>query len=118
MLEGTRVKPELALTAGQWEYIDCHCIVRFSGGGGVTITYECAACGNTNLRFIHALEHLENKRQIAVGVECARMLMEGSEIPVLAENETKRKERWRREKYHTPGRCSTTLDDLIERGKL
>ena len=84
----------------------------------MSFTYECTACGNTNLRFIHTLENQEDKRQIAVGIECARILLEGSEIPALAENETKRKERWRREKYRTPGRCSTTIDDLFERGKL
>lgn len=112
----TRLKPVLATTAGQWEYIGCHCLVDF-GSRGVIFTYECEACSNHNLRFIHTLEQ-EGGRQIQVGIECARALMEGSDIPALAENETKRKERWRREKYRTPGRCSTTIDDLIERGKL
>jgi hypothetical protein len=118
MLAGTRVKPDLSATVGQWDYICCHCIVKWTNGG-VSVTYECAACGNTNLRFIHTLEHLENQRQISVGIECARVLLgpDDWEIPGLAENEVKRKERWRIH-YRKPGRCSTTVDDLIERGKL
>lgn len=48
----------------------------------------------------------------------AHLLMKGSGVPALAGDETKRKERWLRKKYRTPGRCSTTIDDLIERGKL
>jgi hypothetical protein len=83
-----------------------------------TITRWCDACGNTNLRFIHTLQSTKDGKLIGVGIECARLLMEGSEIPVLAENETKRKERWRREVYFRPGRCVTTFEDLIERGKL
>ena len=75
------------------------------------------ACSNTNLRFFHTLEHREGHNQIEVGIECARVLMQGSEIPSLAENETKRKERWRIH-YRRPGRCTTTIDNLIERGKL
>lgn len=118
MIEGTRVKPELAATVGQWEYVCCHCLVK-TGSSLTGLTYECDACGNTNLRFIHTLESLDGtKRQITVGVECARVLMDDSEIPALAENETRRKERWRREVYFKPGRCVTTVDDLIERGKL
>ena len=35
------------------------------------ITNQCAACGNTNIRFTHTLEHREDKRQISVGIECA-----------------------------------------------
>ena len=114
MSEGERIHEDLI--PGQWEYIWCHCIVKI-GRSGVSVGYECAACGNTNLRFIHTLEHLEDKRQIDVGIECARFLMNGSEIPVLAENETKRKESWRRG-YRRPGRCSTDVEDLENRGKL
>lgn len=111
--------PELSATIGQWEYVCCHWFVEV-GTTGVSciITYQCAACSNTNLRFIHTLESVKDNRQIKVGIECTRLLMGGSDIPALAENETKRKERWRREKYRKPGRCVTTIDDLIERGKL
>jgi hypothetical protein len=115
--EGERSRQDLI--PSQWEYLCCHCIVKFDRPSGVTcsFTYECAVCGNTNLRFIHTLEHREDKRQIEVGIECARALMNGSEIPALAENETKRKESWRR-RYRTPGRCSTDIVDLEKRGKL
>jgi hypothetical protein len=57
MRERTRIKPELAATIGEWDYVCCHCIVKT--GSGVSISYECDACGNTNLRFIHTLEHLK-----------------------------------------------------------
>jgi len=89
------------------------------GRGGIVFPYECAACGNHNLRFIHTLEHLDDGRQIDVGIECARVLVspEDSELPKLAENETKRKERWRKV-YRRPGRCSTGVTDLENRGKL
>lgn len=118
MLLTSRIKPELQATAGKWEYIGCHCIVSL-GAVGVSFTYECAACDNHNLRFIHTLENIEDKRLIFVGIECARALLDASdwEIPQLAENEVKRKERWRIH-YKKPGRCSVTVDDLIERGKL
>ena len=106
------------LVPGQWEYLSCYCLVRIACGLVVDITHECAACGSTNLRFFHTLENVDDHRQIEVGIECARALIEDWEIPALAENETKRKERWRREVYRTPGRCVTTIDDLIERGKL
>jgi hypothetical protein len=112
MIEGT----ELAATVGQWEYVSCHCLVKL-GTGGVSFTYECEACGNTNLRFIHTLEHVEDKMLITVGIECACVLMEDYEVPRLAENETKRKEGWRIT-YRKPGRCVTTIDDLVNRGKL
>jgi hypothetical protein len=116
----TRVLPDFAATVGQWEYICCYCIVEINTGSGVSTSGpECAACNNTNLRFIHVLEHMEDRRQICVGIGCARTLVDpsDSEIPSLAENETKRKERWRIH-YHTPGRCMTTVQDLIKRGKL
>lgn len=112
--EGMSLSTEL--TPGQWEYICCSCVVKM-GRSRVFITYQCQFCGNTNLRFIHTLEHSENKRQISVGLECARVLMDGSEIPRLAENETKRKERWRIH-YRKPGTCVTGIEDLIKRGKL
>jgi hypothetical protein len=117
IMERNRVKPELAATIGQWEYVCCECIVNLGCGVRAIITRDCAACGNNNLRFYHTLEHLEDHRLIEVGIECARVLMQGSEIPPLAENETKRKEGWRIY-YRRPGRCTTTIDNLIERGKL
>ncbi len=112
------ITPELSATLGAWAYLDCHCLVEIRGSGVSGITYQCEACGTTSLRFVHTLENLTDARQIQVGIECARVLMGGSEIPRLAENETKRKERWRRDTFRRPGRCVTTIDDLIERGKL
>jgi hypothetical protein len=120
MSQGTRISPELAATAGQWTYVCCQCLVKTGrGSGGVFFTYECAACGNTNLRFIHTLENDEDGRQLWVGIECARTLLDpsDSEIPTLAENETKRKEGWRVH-YGKPGPCYTTIEDLENRGKL
>jgi hypothetical protein len=108
---------DAASQARLWEYVCCYCRVQIASGVTSGITNECALCHNTNLRFIHVLEHREDKRQIEVGIECARMLMYGSKIPSLAENETKRKEGWRIH-YRNPGRCVTTIDDLIKRGKL
>ncbi len=118
MIEGTRVQPETAATVGRWAYMSCHCIVK-TGRSGVTITYECAACGNSNLRFIHTLENIDTEQQIQVGIECAAALVgpEDAHIPRLAENETKRKEVWRQH-YGKPGRCSTDVEDLERRGKL
>jgi len=91
----------------------------FTGSGVHTTGPECAACCNTNLRFVHVLEHEDDGRQIEVGIECARTLLDPSdyEIPSLAENETKRKERWRI-RYNNPGRCVTTVAHLDEKGKL
>ena len=113
----SRVLSELVATVGQWEYVNCHCIVKFEGRSGVFITYRCEACGNTNLRFIHTLEHTGDGRLIDLGLDCAVILLDDWDIPHLAENETKRKEKWRRH-YRNPGRCITTVDDLIEKGKL
>lgn len=111
---------EFETTAGQWNYVCCYCIVKINTGSGVSATGpECAVCHNTNLRFVHILEHEKDGRQIQVGIECARTLLDASdyEIPALAENECKRKERWRIH-YSNPGRCVTTVDDLLEKGKL
>jgi hypothetical protein len=113
------MKPEIEATAGEWGYVQCHCIVNIQTGG-VTVSRDCDACGNTNLRFIHVLEHMDDEgRYLEVGIECASMLLAPSDadIPRLAENETKRKERWRVH-YHQPGRCFTTPDQLSEKGKL
>jgi hypothetical protein len=85
----------------------------------VHVVYECNACGNNNLRFLHTLENVDSGDLIRVGIECASVLVgsDNSHIPRLAENETKRKEGWRQH-YRRAGRCSTTVSDLIERGKL
>lgn len=109
---------ELESTIGQWFYVCCFVMVK-TGTSGVTIGRECAACLSTNLRFTHVLEHEEDGRQLEVGIDCARLLLDpsDSEIPRLAENETKRKEGWRIH-YRKPGRCITTVDDLENRGKL
>jgi hypothetical protein len=125
---------QLAKTAGDWIYSYCHCFVDLHPGRqpGVRVTREggvCALCGNNNVRFVHTLEYLPDidqqkpdaeVRRIDVGIDCARELLgpDDWELPGLAENETKRKERWRRVKFHTPGRCVTTVEDLEERGKL
>jgi hypothetical protein len=111
---------ELAVTAGQWNYVCCYCIIQINTGSGVASTGpDCDLCHNTNLRFVHVLEHEEDGRQIQVGIECARTLLDPSdwEIPRLAESETQRKERWRIH-YRKPGRCVTTFRHLEERGKL
>ncbi len=118
MTDGTRLEPELAATVGQWLYLDCHCIVDMGGRAGCHFIYECDACGNKNLRFIHTLENEQDRRFIQVGIECARVLLGDEwEIPGLAENEVKRKERWRVH-YRKPGRCSADIQDLMNRGKL
>jgi hypothetical protein len=120
MSTGTRVTPELAATAGEWVYICCYCMVEIHTGTGViTSGPECMMCHNANLRFVHVLEHEGDGRQIEVGIECARNLVDpyDREIPRLAENETKRKEGWRIH-YNNPGRCVTTVCDLEKRGKL
>ena len=116
-VQQTRLKPEFGSTIGHWEYLSCSCIVKLGEGGIIGFKHECHACGNTNLRFIHTLEHCEDHRQICVGIECARALMDDWETPQVAENELKRKERWRIH-YKKPGRCSVTFDELIEKGKL
>src|SRR5690242_20020080 len=111
------MKPELEKTIGDWSYVRCEVWVHTGKGVSVDITKECQACGNTNLRFEHILEHEEDKRVISVGIECAGDLLEDWEIPRLAENETRRKERWRIH-YSRPGLCFTTYADLEEKGKV
>jgi|SRR5271156_4586602 len=116
---------ELLATAGDWFYVSCHVIVNL--GSGVTVTSEgglCALCGNNNMRFMHTLGHWgtdgdPDGREIQVGIDCASMLLSANEgyLPRVAENETKRKEKWRII-HRNPGRCVTTEDDLIEKGKL
>jgi hypothetical protein len=117
----SRIRPEIATTIGRWSYVWCECHVHVATGSGVrssaTTFYCCDACSNFNLRFIHVLEHVETKKQISVGIECARVLLEDWDLPRLAENEVKRKERWRQH-YRTPGRCTADFADLEARGKI
>ena len=117
----SRMKPEMEATVSQWSYVWCECHVHIATGWGVTSSattfYCCDACGNTNLRFIHVLEHVGTKKQIFVGIECAGVLLDDWELPRLAENEVKRKERWRQH-YRRPGRCSADVKDLEARGKI
>lgn len=115
----TSPRPELI--PGEWIYICCECLIEPRNGIVLEITYKCECCGNSNLRFIHILAHMNNRdQQIQVGIECARRLVapEARKIPQLAEIETKRKERWRRDVYSKPGSCFTTISDLEKRGKL
>lgn len=114
----------IAGTEGKWRYIECSTTV-----GGVvnsSNTRGCQVCGNKNWRFCHTLVYPKKlgripgtfENYIFVGVECAGLLIDGDpDIPRLAENETARKERWRI-RYGTSGTCRTTIDNLIERGKL
>jgi DNA-directed RNA polymerase subunit RPC12/RpoP len=110
--------PEMEATAGQWTYSQCYCNVTIGERDWIYYEYKCAMCGNKNLRFIHVLKHEESRKEIEVGVECAGILvrLEHEPLPRLAENETARKEKWRR-RYGTFGMCVTTIDDLENRGK-
>ena len=119
---------QLLKTAGAWLYVSCSCRVE-CGTPGATLTSDggvCQLCGNNNVVFVHTLEYIPDAeagkryaRQIGVGIDCARLLVDADSehIPALAENETKRKKKWRLH-YRRPGRCSTTVDDLDARGKL
>jgi len=113
------IKADLAKTVGQWDYVFCYTLIKLPSSGGVHVSCkpECDACGNTNLRFVHILEHVETGRLIDVGIECACVLLEDDDLPRLAENEVKRKERWRIF-YRKPGRCVVGLAELEKRGKL
>jgi len=115
------IRAEFAATAGRWAYICCECIVKIHTGGGVTCSAgpECMACGNTNMRYEHTLENMDDGRKIQVGIHRAGALVtpEDANLPRLAENETKRKERWR-VRYCNPGRCVTSVLHLEERRKL
>lgn len=118
-IDRSRIKPEFVTTAGQWIYVCCVTFIQFPSSSGVhcSFSFQCNSCGNTNLRFQHILEHIQDARQISVGIECASALLEDDELPRLAENEVKRKERWRIY-YRKPGRCSVDIVDLQNRGKL
>jgi len=111
------MKPEMAATIGRWVYVLCECQVRLPSAITVVFSYRCAACDNSNLRFIHIVECLETKEQIWVGIECAGVLLDDFELPRLAENEVKRKERWR-QRYKRPGTCYAGLAELEARGKI
>lgn len=116
-MRGSRMRPEMTATIGQWVYVWCECHVRLPSGITVAFLYQCAACSNSNLRFIHILERVETKEQIWVGIECAGVLMDDFELPRLAENEVKRKERGRQH-YRKPGKCIAGLPELEARGKI
>jgi hypothetical protein len=112
------MSPELEATAGQWAYSHCYCNVTVGERDWTFYGYKCAVCGNKNLRFIHVLKH-PARRGIEVGIECAQFLVGAADgsLPRLAENESARKEKWRR-RYGKFGMCVTTVDDLENRGKL
>jgi hypothetical protein len=113
----------IAGTESGWEYQRCATAV----GSRTDEGRLCMLC-NAPMRFGHVVTYpKELKRfpgivenQLSVGVECAIKLIpsDQADIPRLAENETARKERWRRDVFGTPGICKTTIDDLIEKGKL
>ena len=114
-----RVKTEG--TEGKWEYVQCSV-----GVGENAKLRDCQMCGNRNRRFAHTLLYPKElgrirgtyENHIFVGVKCASILINGDPaIPRLAENETARKERWR-VRYQNFGECRTTVEDLINRGKL
>jgi hypothetical protein len=107
-------------TEGKWKYQECAVTVGDSDLNG-----RCLMCGSA-MRFAHTLIYPKElghvrgtyENYIWVGVDCAAILIDDNpDIPRLAENETKRKEDWRI-RYGNTGRCKTTIDDLIERGKL
>jgi hypothetical protein len=104
---------------GEWLYSYCYCNVTLGENDWKYYGYQCSLCGNKNLRFIHVLKHKDSRKEIEVGIECAVHLLfpEEKDFPRLAENETARKERWRR-RYQTYGICRTTVDDLQNRGKV
>jgi len=109
----------LDATIGQWEYARCYCSVGIGDRDWIVYGRKCAMCGNKNLRFIHVLRMVKPRREIEVGIECAGVLVcsvDGS-LPRLAENETARKEKWRK-RHRNFGLCVTTVGDLANRDKL
>src|SRR5262245_1916467 len=113
LFQRKKLKPELEATIGQWEFVCCETWIHIATSISTHITQQCQGCGNTNIRFLHTLQHAEDKtRQITVGIECARVLLDDSEVPRLAENEVKRKEKWRVH-YKKPGRCWVDIQDLV-----
>ncbi len=111
------MKDEFLKHIGKCMYESCWCMVGSAVGRGMIQT--CEACGGHNLRFIHTAENMETGETFYVGQDCATVLVsaEEHELPRLAENEVKRKERWR-VFYKKPGRCIVTTEDLEARGKL
>lgn len=111
-------------TEGKWHYLSCS--VEVGSEVDASRTRGCQVCGNKNYRYSHTLEYPKElgripgtfENHIFVGVECAAILIDDDPaIPRLAEAETQRKERWRIH-YGNPGTCRTTIENLIERGKL
>lgn len=113
----SRIKPELEPTLGAWGWIQCECAVHTAASLEVQLTYQCGACGNSNLRFIHTVVNPETNKVLQVGIECAGFLTGDFEIARIGENEVQRKERWRKY-YERPGKCYVTVADLKNRGKL
>lgn len=121
MESGFKMKPELEATVGKWKYKYCSVTV-----GDSALSRGCQVCGR-HTRYGHTLLYPKELGRVAgtfenylfAGVDCAAKLLpsEHSEIPRLAENETKRKEGWRIH-YENFGECITTVDNLIERGIL
>jgi hypothetical protein len=107
------------IESGQWLYSRCYCNVTIGARDWTYYGNKCAACGNTNLRFLHVLKHIVARKEITVGIECARNLVfkDQRDLPQLAENETARKERWRL-RYGNYGLCVTTVEELEVKGKL
>lgn len=123
---------QLLSTAGDWLYVSCRVMVMLkTRGGGSTHTQEggiCQLCGNNNVQFIHTLEYLpdidagkpdDEVQRVDVGLDCAQILAGADDeyVPVRAENETRRKRKWRLH-YRRPGMCITTPEDLVGRGRL
>jgi hypothetical protein len=108
-------------TEGKWEYKYCRVSV-----GKTALSGKCQLCG-ASMRYTHALFYPTELgyikglmyNHIFVGVDCAEKLLPADEcdIPRLAENETKRKVGWRIH-YENFGECKTTVDNLVEKGKL
>lgn len=120
------MKINLDGTEGHWTFFECGTWVGSVIEAGIGWNLFCDRCGKA-MRFTHTLcgpNGVAKPRgcpsTIHVGVDCAALLVVPDErhIPLLAEQETARKERWRRDRYNSPGVCKTTLDNLRERGKI
>jgi hypothetical protein len=62
MIEGSRLRPELGARISQWAHICSEFAVKGANGIRTGISYQCAS--NTNLRFIHTLEHPKAEGQL------------------------------------------------------
>ncbi len=94
----------------EWEIESCQYSIYESD-------FKCSACGQPNISFLFLMLHPTTRREISVGVECARvMAREGWQVD-LYKTEAKRREKWRRY-YGWHGPVQITEQHLIERGKL